>query len=63
MQQKQDDVGGSPEGGQPGAGRPPESGNYGTDSNPFGRDPLGQDVDVKPTQLHIISTKNSPLAL
>ena len=48
LQQKPNDVGGSPEGGQPGAGRPPESGNYGTDSNPFGRDPLGQDVDVKP---------------
>jgi hypothetical protein len=36
-----EDVGGAPEGGHEGAGRPKESGNYGTDENPFGRDPLG----------------------
>ncbi len=36
-----EDVGGAPEGGFEGAGRPKESGNYGTDENPFGRDPLG----------------------
>tara|TARA_R110001632_G_scaffold109521_1_gene219802 strand:+ start:1 stop:933 length:933 start_codon:yes stop_codon:yes gene_type:complete len=33
--------GGAPEGGFDGAGRPKEGGNYGTDENPFGRDPLG----------------------
>ena len=33
--------GGSPLGGFEGAGRPKEGGNYGTDDNPFGRDPLG----------------------
>ena len=36
-----EDVGGAPKGGFEGAGRPKESGNYGTDENPFGRDPLG----------------------
>ena len=33
--------GGATEGGFDGAGRPKEGGNYGTDENPFGRDPLG----------------------
>lgn len=36
--------GGAPEGGHDGAGRPKEGGNYGTDENPFGRDPLGNKV-------------------
>ena len=37
----------TPEGGYDGAGRPKESGNYGTDENPFGRDPLGnKSIDV-----------------
>jgi hypothetical protein len=32
-----------PEGGWPGAGRPPEHGStYGTDGSPFGRDPIGR---------------------
>jgi hypothetical protein len=32
-----------PEGGWPGAGRPPEHGStYGTDDSPFGRDPIGK---------------------
>ena len=40
--------GGAPEGGFEGAGRPKESGNYGTDENPFGRDPLGnKSISVK----------------
>jgi hypothetical protein len=40
--------GGAPEGGFPGAGRPKEGGNYGTDENPFGRDPLGnKSIKVK----------------
>jgi len=34
--------GGAPEGGFEGAGRPKESGNYQTDENPFGRDPIGR---------------------
>ena len=38
-----------PEGGWPGAGRPPEHGStYGTDDSPFGRDPLGK-KDVSKT--------------
>ena len=36
-----DDEGGSPEGGQPGAGRPKEPNKYGKDSGARGRDPLG----------------------
>jgi len=40
--------GGAPEGGFDGAGRPKKSGNYGTDENPFGRDPLGnKSIKVK----------------
>ena len=40
--------GGAPEGGFEGAGRPKEGGNYGTDENPFGRDPLGnKSIKVK----------------
>ena len=34
--------GGAPEGGFEGAGRPKEGGNYGTDDNAFGRDPIGR---------------------
>ena len=53
--------GGSPQGGHDGAGRPPESGNYKTDDNPFGRDPIGQDTDTqRATTYH--KYKNSPLA-
>ena len=61
MNQKQDDEGGSPEGGFDGAGRPPKSGNYKTDDNPFGRDPLGQKTDIKPASTYH-KYKNSPLA-
>mgnify|MGYP006165714183 FL=1 len=43
-----EDVGGAPEGGHEGAGRPKKSGNYGTDDNPLGRDPLGnKSISVK----------------
>jgi hypothetical protein len=43
-----EDVGGAPKGGFDGAGRPKEGGNYGTDENPFGRDPLGnKSIKVK----------------
>ena len=38
-----------PEGGFDGAGRPKEGGNYGTDDNPFGRDPLGNKAN-RPTK-------------
>ena len=41
--------GGAPEGGFAGAGRPKEGGNYGTDDNPFGRDPLGNKAN-RPTK-------------
>ena len=41
--------GGAPEGGFDGAGRPKEGGNYGTDDNPFGRDPLGNKAN-RPTK-------------
>jgi len=61
MNQKQDDEGGSPEGGFDGAGRPSQSGNYKTDDNPFGRDPLGQQTDIKPAATYH-KYKNSPLA-
>ena len=40
--------GGSSEGGYEGAGRPKETGTYGKDKSPFGRDPLGnKGIDVK----------------
>jgi len=58
---KLSDEGGSPEGGFDGAGRPPESGNYKSDDNPFGRDPLGQKTDIKPASTYH-KYKNSPLA-
>jgi hypothetical protein len=61
MNQKSDDEGGSPEGGFDGAGRPPEGGTYKTDDNPFGRDPLGQDTDIKPASTYH-KYRNSPLA-
>jgi hypothetical protein len=41
--------GGAPEGGFDGAGRPKEPGNYKTDDNPFGRDPLGNRAN-RPTK-------------
>ena len=41
--------GGAPEGGFEGAGRPKEGGNYKTDDNPFGRDPLGN-IANRPTK-------------
>jgi hypothetical protein len=55
------DEGGSPEGGFDGAGRPAQSGNYKSDDNPFGRDPLGQQTDIKPAATYH-KYKNSPLA-
>jgi len=59
---KLSDDGGSPEGGFDGAGRPPEDGgDYKTDDNPFGRDPLGQKTDIKPAATYH-KYKNSPLA-
>ena len=61
MHQSDDDEGGSPEGGQDGAGRPETGGNYKTDDNPFGRDPLGQKTDVKRASTYH-KYKNSPLA-
>lgn len=45
-QQPADEEGGSPEGGFEGAGRPTESGTYGTDQANMGRDPLGKTTDV-----------------
>jgi len=44
-----EDTGGAPEGGFEGAGRPKEGGNYKTDDNPFGRDPLGN-IANRPTK-------------
>ena len=38
----EDDIGGSEEGGQPGAGRPKEGPKYGKDGSARGRDPLGK---------------------
>jgi len=45
-QQPAEEEGGSPEGGFPGAGRPTESGTYGTDQANMGRDPLGKQTDI-----------------
>ena len=38
----EDDIGGSEEGGQPGAGRPKEGSKYGEDGSDRDRDPLGK---------------------
>jgi len=45
-QQPAGEEGCSPEGGFPGAGRPTESGTYGTDQANMGRDPLGKQTDI-----------------
>jgi hypothetical protein len=57
-----------PEGGWPGAGRPPEHGStYGTDNSPFGRDPVGKKDISKSMSLDKKISHNykggSPLAL
>jgi len=57
-----------PEGGWPGAGRPPEHGStYGTDNSPFGRDPIGKKDISKSMSLDKKISHNykggSPLAL
>ena len=55
---------GAPDGGFDGAGRPPKTGTYGTDDNPFGRDPLGNKSNrraAKPATTYD-KTKLSPLA-
>jgi hypothetical protein len=57
-----------PEGGWPGAGRPPEHGStYGTDDSPFGRDPIGKKDISKSMSLDKKISHNykggSPLAL
>ena len=45
--------GGAPEGGWPGAGRPKEGGNYATDDNAFGRDPIGnRSISIKPEKAY-----------
>jgi hypothetical protein len=44
-----ENTGGAPEGGWPGAGRPKEGGNYATDDNAFGRDPIGnKSINITP---------------
>jgi len=55
---------GAPEGGFDGAGRPPKAGNYKTDDNPFGRDPLGQKINRRAAKPEKSYSKNklSPLA-
>ena len=50
--------GGAPEAGFDGAGRPKEGGNYGTDENPFGRDPLGNKSLSKNERYNAISVIN-----
>jgi hypothetical protein len=56
--------GGAPEGGFDGAGRPPKTGTYGTDDNPFGRDPLGNKANRRAAKPETSYDKNkqSPLA-
>ena len=54
-----ENTGGSPDGGWDGAGRPEEGGNYGTDANAFGRDPLGnKSISVKPDRYNATSVMN-----
>ena len=54
-----ENTGGSPDGGWDGAGRPEEGGNYGTDANAFGRDPLGnKSVSIKPDRYNATSVMN-----
>ena len=61
-QQPAEDEGGSPEGGQEGAGRPTEGGTYDTDDANMGRDPLGKKTDVG-TESAYHSFRNSPNTL
>jgi len=61
-QQPAEEEGGSPEGGFPGAGRPTESGTYGTDQANMGRDPLGKQTDVKADNAYHTFRK-SPMAV
>ena len=49
----EENIGGAPEGGWPGAGRPKEGGNYATDDNAFGRDPIGnRSISIKPEKAY-----------
>ena len=61
-QQPAEEEGGSPEGGFPGAGRPTESGTYGTDQANMGRDPLGKQTDVRADNAYHTFRK-SPMAV
>jgi hypothetical protein len=55
---------GAPDGGFDGAGRPPKAGNYKTDDNPFGRDPIGQKMNRRASKPETSYSKHkiSPLA-
>jgi hypothetical protein len=49
----EENIGGAPKGGWPGAGRPKEGGNYATDDNAFGRDPIGnRSRSIKPEKAY-----------
>ena len=61
-QQPAEEEGGSPEGGFEGAGRPTESGTYGTDQASMGRDPLGKQTDVSADNAYHTFRK-SPMAV
>jgi len=61
-QQPAEEEGGAPEGGFEGAGRPTESGTYGTDQASMGRDPLGKQTDVKADNAYHTFRK-SPMAV
>ena len=61
-QQPAEEEGGAPEGGFEGAGRPTESGTYGTDQANMGRDPLGKQTDVKADNAYHTFRK-SPMAV
>ena len=61
-QQPAEEEGGAPEGGFEGAGRPTESGTYGTDQANMGRDPLGKQTDVRADNAYHTFRK-SPMAV
>jgi len=61
-QQSAEGEGGSPEGGQEGAGRPTEGGTYGTDLASMGRDPLGKQTDISRDSTYH-KFRNGPMAV
>jgi hypothetical protein len=57
-----ENLGGSPKGGWPGAGRPKKGGSVGTDRSNFGRNPLGYEKNISPESAYHTYRK-SPLSI